>query len=165
MSEGSRIRLPSPPREEDEQPLDIDTKNITIHDNRQSLSVSEIRVLRRSSRINGVDYVPFLKVDLHERFAFPQPFEDSFGTLKLAPKQAKHLARWARPSEIMSDPKMVVVLSYFSIKQELISDCSFVASLAVSVQYEKKFNKRLITSIIHPQNAQGSFMFLAFFQL
>jgi calpain-7 len=119
------------------------------------LSEHELAVLRRGSKINGRDYVPFFDIDLHERFAFQTPFVDKQGQLKLAPKQQTHFARWTRPDEIMSEPKMIMALSYFAIKQDLISDCSFVASLAVSVQYEKKFNKRLITSIIYPQNKQG----------
>ncbi|CAF1353020.1 unnamed protein product [Adineta steineri] len=160
LNVSSHIRLPSPPRDEiiqneEQQPMDIDQSNIDIIDKRVKLSSHELDVLRRGSKINGRDYVPFFNIDLKERFAYQTPFTDSHGPLKLAPKQQSHFARWARPDEIMSEPKMIMALSYFSIKQDLISDCSFVASLAVSVQYEKKFNKRLITSIIYPQNKQG----------
>jgi len=159
-SSSTHVRLPSPPRDEiiqkeDQQPLDIDHKNVNIIDKRGHLSQHELDVLRRGSKINGLKYVPFFDVDLNERFAFQTPFTDPHGPLKLAPKQQSHFARWARPDEVMSEPKMIMALSYFAIKQDLISDCSFVASLAVSVQYEKKFNKRLITSIIYPQNKQG----------
>ena len=160
LNSTTHVRLPSPPREdvikdEEQQPLDIDQTNIDIIDKRTKLTAQELDVLRRGSRINGRDYVPFFDVDLRERFAFQTPFVDPHGPLKLAPKQQSHFARWARPDEIMSEPKMIMALSYFAIKQDLISDCSFVASLAVSVQYEKNFNKRLITSIIYPQNKQG----------
>ena len=156
------VRLPSPPRDEiilkeDQQPLDVDKRLTNITNNRGKLSFNEQNVLRRSSRINGIDYVPFFDIDLRERFAFQTPFVDPHGALKLAPKQKSKFSRWVRPDEIMDEPKMIMALSYFAIKQDLISDCSFVASLAVSVQYEKKFNKRLITSIIYPQNNQGSF--------
>jgi hypothetical protein len=160
LQSSSNIRLPSPPRDEvikqeEQQPLDIDHANINIIDNRQKLSEYELDVLRRGSKINDRQYVPFFHFDLRERFAFQTPFVDPHGPLKLAPKQQTHFARWVRPDEIMSEPKMIMALSYFAIKQDLISDCSFVASLAVSVQYENKFNKRLVTSIIYPQNKQG----------
>ena len=160
MNPSTHIRLPSPPRDEiiqKEQQQPIDTEHANMHnlDQQAKLSEHELAVLRRGSKINGLDYVPFFNIDLKERFAFQSPFVDKHGPLKLAPKQQAHFARWARPDEIMSEPKMIMALSYFAIKQDLISDCSFVASLAVSVQYEKKFNKRLITSIIYPQNKQG----------
>ncbi len=50
-------------------------------------SPEEIAVLKRGSRINGREYVPFMAVDLRERFAYPMPFVDKDGQLALALKQ------------------------------------------------------------------------------
>ncbi|XP_011496802.1 PREDICTED: calpain-7-like [Ceratosolen solmsi marchali] len=114
----------------------------------------EKRVLLHSSHINDHEFVPFMNVDLSERFQYAIPFTDKDGLLKLSPKQKPDFARWCRPEELFSEPKMVVghVVDYYSIKQTVVSDCSLVASLAVSAQYEKKFGRRLITSIIYPKN-------------
>lgn len=99
--------------------------------------------------------MPWMIMDLREKFATHLPFEDRDGLLKLSPKQRKNFARWARPEEIWPNPKMIERIDCFSIKQTVISDCSFVASLSVSALYEKRFNKKLITSIIYPQNKAG----------
>lgn len=92
LKSNTHIRLPSPPREEviqneDQQPLDISQCHIDIIDRRTKLSPQELDVLRRGSKINGRDYVPFFNVDLRERFAFQTPFVDPHGPLTLAPKQ------------------------------------------------------------------------------
>lgn len=33
-----------------------------------------LSIFRSTSKINGIAYVPFMSVDLKERFAFPVPF-------------------------------------------------------------------------------------------
>lgn len=116
----------------------------------------EKRVLAQTSLINGREYVPFMPGDLQERFQFTIPYCDKHGKLALSPKQMKSLATWSRPCELTSDPKVINSVDCFSIKQTVVSDCSFVASLAVAAQYEKRFKKRLITDIIYPQNKSGS---------
>lgn len=112
-------------------------------------------MLRATSTINGKEYVPFMQQDLKEKFAYTLPFTDKDGPLKLAPKQRQKFSRWARPEELSSNPKMIEVIDCFSIQQTCVSDCSFVASIAISALYEKRFKRRLITDIIFPKNANG----------
>ncbi|XP_053351073.1 calpain-7 [Clarias gariepinus] len=121
----------------------------------QRYTQEEIEVLRKTSKINGIEYVPFMNVDLRERFAFPVPFSDKCGKLALSPKQTAIFSRWVRPDDICNNPTMIFTVSSFSIKQTVVSDCSFVASLAISAAYERRFNKKLITSVIYPQNRRG----------
>uniref|UniRef100_A0A8C2DA79 Calpain 7 n=1 Tax=Cyprinus carpio TaxID=7962 RepID=A0A8C2DA79_CYPCA len=121
----------------------------------QRYTAEEIEVLRKTSKINGIEYVPFMSVDLRERFAFPVPFSDKCGKLALSPKQKAIFSRWVRPDDICNNPTMIYTVSSFSIKQTVVSDCSFVASLAISAAYERRYNKKLITSIIYPQNRKG----------
>ncbi|XP_064455329.1 calpain-7-like isoform X2 [Ornithodoros turicata] len=115
----------------------------------------EIHVLRVTSVINGREYVPFMATDRQDRFAFKLPFNDPDGKLLLSPKQKDSFSHWVRPEDLSSDPKVIELVDCFSIRQTVVSDCSFVASLAVSALYEKRFNKKIITSIIYPQNRQG----------
>ncbi|XP_064346910.1 calpain-7 isoform X2 [Camelus dromedarius] len=121
----------------------------------QRYTAEEIEVLRTTSKINGIEYVPFMSIDLRERFAYPMPFCDRWGKLPLSPKQKATFSKWVRPEDLTNNPTMIYTVSSFSIKQTIVSDCSFVASLAISAAYERRFNKKLITSIIYPQNKDG----------
>ncbi|CAG9812881.1 unnamed protein product [Phaedon cochleariae] len=117
-------------------------------------SDEEKEVLLFTSHINKRDYVPFMSIDLLEKFQYSMPFSDQAGFLTLAPKQKRDFYKFVRPEELCSDPCIVFgsVPNYLNIKQTVISDCSFVASLAVSASYEKSFGKKLVTAIIFPQS-------------
>lgn len=70
---------------------------------------------------------------------------DKDGKLALSPSQRERFSKWVRPDEIFENPKLMMMISSFSVKQTCISDCSFVASLTVCAQYERKFNKRILS--------------------
>uniref|UniRef100_A0A158P9L3 Calpain catalytic domain-containing protein n=1 Tax=Angiostrongylus cantonensis TaxID=6313 RepID=A0A158P9L3_ANGCA len=112
-------------------------------------------VLAITSNINGRKYVPFLSVDLKENFNYSIPFSDKDGKLSLTKKQKNLLKAWLRPHEIFGEPKLIDNIDSGTIKQTVISDCSFVASLSVAARYERRFGKQIITSIIYPQNKAG----------
>ncbi|XP_035229394.1 calpain-7-like isoform X1 [Stegodyphus dumicola] len=118
-------------------------------------SKEEIAVLQVTSIVNGREYVPFMPIDLKERFAYPLPFSDRDGKLTLSPKQKAVFKAWVRPEDFTSRPVVIELIDCFSLRQTIVSDCSFVASLAVSALYEKRFKKKIITSIIYPQNRAG----------
>lgn len=120
---------------------------------KDTYSEEEKKVLLHTSLINKNNFVPFMDIDLSERFQYAIPFTDKDGLLQLSPKQKKEFDSWIRPADICSDPCIILGThpDYFSIKQTIVSDCSFVASLAVSASYERKFGRRLVTSIIYPR--------------
>ncbi|KAK5981260.1 Calpain catalytic domain-containing protein [Trichostrongylus colubriformis] len=119
------------------------------------LTQEELAVLATTSYINGRKYVPFLSVDLKEKFNYSIPFTDKDGKLTLTEKQKKRIKAWLRPHEIFEEPKLIGTIDSGTIKQTVISDCSFVASLSITARYEKRFGKQVITSIIYPQNKAG----------
>ncbi|XP_035307190.1 calpain-7 isoform X2 [Cricetulus griseus] len=88
----------------------------------QRYTAEEIEVLRTTSKINGIEYVPFMSVDLRERFAYPMPFCDRWGKLPLSPKQKTTFSKWVRPEDLTNNPTMIYTVSSFSIKQVIIDD-------------------------------------------
>ncbi|XP_065178914.1 calpain-7-like [Sycon ciliatum] len=125
-------------------------------DSAPRLTPQEILLLKNSSYINNHCYLPWIDQDVKSKFHFLEAYTDSDGVLALSPKQKERIARFARPVEICDDPKIIRLISHQSIKQTLVSDCSFVASLAVCAVYEFRFKKRVITSCIYPQKRDGT---------
>ncbi|GMI07851.1 hypothetical protein TrVE_jg2750 [Triparma verrucosa] len=128
-----------------------------------SLTKEEIEVLKISSRIGSKTFMPFVDTDVNAR-AFTtlgeQEYEDVDGLLKLSDSQKRHFYKWARPSEIAQRQRkhvcMYHTISPYTIKQTLVTDCSFIASLCIAASYERRFRKRLVTAIIYPQNKKGT---------
>lgn len=42
-----------------------------------------------------------------------------------------------------------------SIEQDIVGDCSFIASLIICAAYERRHRKQLVSKILFPQDAQG----------
>ncbi|KAJ1929945.1 cysteine protease [Tieghemiomyces parasiticus] len=119
------------------------------------LGDDEVEVLRRTSYINGMVFLPWSEGDSSENFTFSEPFVDKDGPVALSQKQRARWGSWKRPKEFMSHPAVIKHVSCHSIIQEVVTDCSFVASLCVAAAYEGWYQKRLITSCIYPQDAAG----------
>jgi calpain-7 len=140
------------------------------------LSKEEISVLKQSSLIASGLFLPFSEdeAQLLSRQVTAQnsyknktskSWRDPDGDLPLSEKQKKTFHRWARPCEIVQQrsrsgvkqhpPVMISNISPYTIKQQYVTDCSFIASLCICALFEKQFRKRLITSIIYPQDKNG----------
>jgi len=138
------------------------------------LSKEEVSVLKNSSLIASGLFLPFLEEEaqLLSRNVAAQnpkmkltPWKDPDGDLPLSDKQKKKFARFARPSEITQQrsrmgrkqppPVMISSINPYTIRQQYVTDCSFIASLCICALFEKRFQKRLITSIIYPQDKNG----------
>lgn len=126
---------------------------------RDSYTKEEILVLKTSSNVNQIDYLPFMEqIDLREKFFTITQFCDKNGLLTLSRKQKENFRDFRRLSEIAECPVIFAnanSIDCFSIKQTIVSDCSFIASLTVASLYERRFGKKLISNIIFPQNRNG----------
>ena len=126
---------------------------------RESYTKNEILVLKQSSLINHVEYLPFLaQIDLREKFFTITEFCDADGLPPLSRKQKDIFVNFRRLSELSSEPCIfsnTKSIDCFSIKQTIVSDCSVIASLTVSALYERRFSRKLISNIIYPQNRNG----------
>ncbi|GES73709.1 calpain-7 [Rhizophagus clarus] len=121
------------------------------------LSGIEDAILKKNSIINGKNFPqwPEGPEELNEQFAFERPFVDK-DVLELSIAQKEKFDSWRRPSEIMNEPELFKMVSSTAIKQDVVTDCSFVASLCVSAAYQKRYgNKQLITRCIFPKNKYG----------
>ena len=75
---------------------------------------------RQNSKINDIVFLPWNDLDVAElRIVSPIPmeFKDPAGLPALAEKQKARLKGWMRPTELCEDPRMVYLISSFTIKQ------------------------------------------------
>lgn len=131
-----------------------------------SLSSEEIALLKRSSLITSGLFLPWSEDEARsiDTSTAAKPFVDPDGVMKLSPKQISKFYKWARPREIMGmqgQPRsasidMIRKIDPYRIKQHLVQDCSFIGSLCICAEYERRFKRRLITSILYPQDARGN---------
>ncbi|KAJ3077305.1 hypothetical protein HDU98_004267 [Podochytrium sp. JEL0797] len=104
------------------------------------LSPTEIDILKDASVVNGRLFLPWIETDSTDSFWTREPFCDPDGFLSLTNAS---FGCWKRVPELMNDPLMIARVSRDSIVQDVVTDCSFVASLC------------LITACIFPQDADG----------
>ena len=145
-----------------------------------ALTADEVEVLKKSSLIASGLFLPWSDQDaakLAVEAAKPQPnlFSDPDGYLPLSDKQQKRFHRWARPTEILrirqqhavlgsvlkpakGGPTMVKSITPYTIQQQYVTDCSFIASLCICATFERRFQKRLVTNILFPQDNSGELM-------
>ncbi|OQR80787.1 calpain-like protease [Achlya hypogyna] len=120
-------------------------------------TAEEVDVLRRSSVINGRLFQPWIAADSAELFHPSEQFIDPDGFLSMSPKQMDKLDKWVRPAGYgTGQPVMIATISPYVIVQDVVTDCSFVASLCITAAFEQRFQKQLITKIIYPQDASGT---------
>lgn len=146
-----------------------------------SLTSEEIAVLKQSSLIASGLFLPWSDQDAQKLAADcarsqSTLFTDPDGFLPLSSKQKKRFHRWARPSEILrvrqqhcvlgsvvkavpGKAVMVKAITPYTIQQRYVTDCSFIASLCICATFERRFRKRLITSILHPQDVNGELIY------
>jgi calpain-7 len=135
------------------------------------LTDEEILVLKRSSLIASGLFLPWSDQDVFQlsvdskKVSTPLYTDPDFPR-KLSEKQTKHFFKWARPAEICdmrrrysgvaAQPSMIKSITPYSIRQQFVTDCSFIASLCICSAFERKFHRKLVTSLIFPQNNEGS---------
>lgn len=142
-----------------------------IQESGVALTEEEVSILKRSSIIASGLFLPWSDQDayslsLQVRKSVQSNYTDTDFPRKLSDKQTKFFYKWARPTDICdlrqklsrgsaTPITMINSITPYSIRQQYVTDCSFIASLCICAAFERKFQKKLVTSLIFPQNNQG----------
>ncbi|KAH7055137.1 hypothetical protein BKA57DRAFT_245153 [Linnemannia elongata] len=135
--------------------LKIKASSTPVISGPSTLTRQELEVLKTTMLINNKKYHPWSDSDVKDLLREKGPFTDPDGMLPLSDKQTSKFGSWKRVSQIMENPKMICLISSTSIVQDIVTDCSFVASLCVSASYERRWKKQLIRACIYPKNKFG----------
>ncbi|OAF68042.1 hypothetical protein A3Q56_04216 [Intoshia linei] len=123
---------------------------------KMSLTPYEKRIIIKGSSIDGNKYAPFVSININEKYSSYDLFSDPDGLLKLSKKHRTYQGlTWKRASHFVCEPQLIIQISPFGIKQNLVNDCAFLSSLSACAQYERIHGKRLISNIIYPQNLKN----------
>ncbi|KAI5856944.1 hypothetical protein BZA05DRAFT_162398 [Tricharina praecox] len=121
----------------------------------RALSVKEQTVLLKSSKINGGVFPPWKGPPAPAEFA-GAPFQDPAGMLQLSDLQKTILDDWKRPHEICENARILPGEDEIvDLTQDVITDCSVVASLCSGVRREEKGFGQTIINILYPQDDKG----------
>lgn len=136
------------------------------------LTKEEIQILKRSSLIASGLFLPWsdeeakqLSLDAAANSKTVSLFTDPSGFLPLNERQQKRFFKWARPQEVIqmqrkhrasnssvqSSLHVVQTITPYSIQQQYVTDCSFIASLCICAAFERRFGKQLVSSLLYPQ--------------
>ncbi|KAK9451723.1 uncharacterized protein V1518DRAFT_409365 [Limtongia smithiae] len=112
-----------------------------------SLSPSERKILLQSSRVNNSVFIPW-SVTPSQFPSADSKFSDSDGFLSLSPGQQGLFDSWKRPEEIWGSQVTLFGTGSADISQDILSDCSVIASLCVIADLEQRSGHSLIAQIL-----------------
>ncbi|KAI5814030.1 hypothetical protein BZA77DRAFT_250737 [Pyronema omphalodes] len=119
------------------------------------LSVKENLILLKSSKINGNIFPPWddKKLPTAEEFSGREEFLDPTGPLSLSSTQTTHLKSWLRPHQIAPHFQILPPQGEcLDLTQDIVTDCSVVASLCSASRREEKGFGATVTNILYPQD-------------
>eukprot|EP00924_Labyrinthula_sp_SR-Ha-C_P005293 maker-scaffold_1-snap-gene-27.49-mRNA-1 protein AED:0.01 eAED:0.02 QI:313/1/0.66/1/1/1/3/0/825 len=158
------LEKPPPPAQARQVPVAQSSSNPALL---SSVNKQDLIVLRSSAKINGQMFHPFDENEARfEKYQFAQPWTDPMPKLKMSESQRKHFGGWIRASQFFSSeqggkgrskapPNLISMVSPVHIVQENVTDCSFVSSLCVAANYERRVRKQLISGLIYPKDKNG----------
>ncbi|GKZ00309.1 hypothetical protein MPSEU_000983800 [Mayamaea pseudoterrestris] len=140
------------------------------------LSSEEVQVLKQSSLMASGLFLPWSDEEANQfsresvsTLSSQQKlnlYKDPQGHLRLNARQQKHFYKWARPCEIIHlrqqqlrmhasqqsiSIRVIQNMTPFSITQQYVTDCSFIASLCICAALERRFGTQIVSSMLHPQ--------------
>ncbi|KAK9237224.1 hypothetical protein V1525DRAFT_344412 [Lipomyces kononenkoae] len=119
------------------------------------LSTKEQTLLLRSSKLNGTTFPPWSSADA-DNAGDGELFTDPGGFLPLSSSQKQFFSTWSRPTDILGNQFTLLGDGGSDLIQDVLSDCSVIASLCSAVAWEERSKKPLVSNIIYPQSISTS---------